>query len=353
VGSAPLYLTGLVSDYYYRTNIGLANFGGEDAWVTITLYDHDGNQLGEQRTVKVYGDSTRQVVGVAQELGVLTDVNIFSAAIDAHGADMSVYASVVDNQTGDSVLYQPFATGDQEVWVPGIAHLAGLNGSEWRSDISFFNPTAGPISTDVTYVPSEDLGFSPGMEMDINPGAAAYFVDVLGEGNLLPEGTDSKGYFVVSSLDGSPLPEIAARTYDLAPDGGTFGQTLKTFSSMDMVSADQSAYLPGVTNTNSDVTGFRTNLGLLSPTASTQVQITLYALDGQVAADPVTLWVLPGKLQQFDLFKKLGLAEVDIDGSVEVKVLQGGPMGVYASVVDNRTQDPVLIPAIRRLTPSP
>jgi hypothetical protein len=35
-----------------------------------------------------------------------------------------------------------------------------------------------------------------------------------------------------------------------------------------------------------------------------------------------------------------------MDGTVEIRVLSGGPVAAYASQIDNRTQDPILIPAI-------
>ena len=49
---------------------------------------------------------------------------------------------------------------------------------------------------------------------------------------------------------------------------------------------------------------------------------------------------------QGNVFDFTHIANVDMDGSVEIKVLWGGPVAAYASVIDNRTQDPILIPAV-------
>ena len=35
-----------------------------------------------------------------------------------------------------------------------------------------------------------------------------------------------------------------------------------------------------------------------------------------------------------------------MDGSVRIEVLSGGPVAAYASVIDNGTQDPILVPAV-------
>ena len=34
-----------------------------------------------------------------------------------------------------------------------------------------------------------------------------------------------------------------------------------------------------------------------------------------------------------------------VSGSVEIEVASGGPVAVYASIIDNRTQDPIMVPA--------
>ncbi|HSL16430.1 MAG TPA: hypothetical protein VLB51_00825, partial [Methylomirabilota bacterium] len=54
----------------------------------------------------------------------------------------------------------------------------------------------------------------------------------------------------------------------------------------------------------------------------------------------------PGVFIQENVFQVAYLANVEMDGSVEVKVLSGGPVAAYASLIDNRTQDPILIPAV-------
>jgi hypothetical protein len=292
----------------------------------------------------VYGHSTRQIVEAVEKANVTAEVPIFSAVVDTHGHSLSANASVVDEVTGDPVLYRSYRTLDTEIWIPGVAHLSGKNDSFWKSDITFLNPYDGTIHADLAYVPDDDTQDTADMMLDIDSGSAIPYVDVLG---FVPEGTETKGYVVVRSRDGSPLPQIAAKTYNLALEGGTFGQNLKVFKSSDLIGEGGVGFIPGVRHTSSKADGFRTNFGLLhtGSGAAAKVEVMIYKADGTVAGAR-TVWLDSGEFKQIDLFNLTGLTEIVTEGSVEFRVESGGPVAVYASEVDNRTQDPVLIPAV-------
>jgi hypothetical protein len=338
-----------VHNLYYRTNIGLANFGPYDAYgVTVTVYDDFGEQLGDPITTWVPGYSTRQIVEVIEAAGILVDVDIFSVAIDPNDADLTMYGSLVDNLTGDPVLYTPGDLGNTTVWIPGIAHLPGANDSLWRSDITFLNDTDELVSARVEYVPERPLGFSPFMTVNIQPGSAWYYVDVLGV-SMLPPDTDTKGYFVVKGLSGSVVPAISAKTYNLAPQGGAFGQCLKVFTQADLIYEGETAYLPGVSNSADPNFGFRTNIGLLNtdPAAAAVVSVKALDADGHLIAY-TTQWPLyPAQFHQTDVFDELGIADTDMVATLEIRVISGGPVAIYASEIDNLTQDPSLMPAMK------
>jgi PKD repeat protein len=347
-----VFLTGMVDNFYYRTNVGLANFGPDNVGnIGVTVYDEFGVQLGDTITTWVPGYSTRQIVEVIEAAGILTDVNIFSVAIDTNGADLTMYASVVDNFTGDPVYVSPAGTEEVKVWIPGIAHLPGANESLWRSDITFLNETEDLISARVDYVPEVDLGYSPFMIMNIDPGNALYYVDVLGV-SMLPPDTESKGYFVVTSRGDYGVPHMVARTYNLAGSGGTFGQNLKVFGDADLIHEGESGFILGVGNSPSPDTGFRTNVGVLNTDTDTgaTISVTLYDTEGDIVASLSDYWIPPAKFVQYNIFQALGIDE-EMHASIEVHVVSGGPVAVYASEIDNRTQDPILVPAVVAASP--
>jgi len=138
------------------------------------------------------------------------------------------------------------------------------------------------------------------------------------------------------------------RTYNLAPDGGTFGKNLKVFEEADLIDAGESGFIPGVGNSPSPDVGFRTNLGVLNtdPEHWATISVTVYDTDGGIAASLEEYLVAPGQFkQQNNIFQALGIGE-DIQASIEVRVVAGGPVAVYASEIDNRTQNPILVPAM-------
>ena len=345
-----LLLTGLSESLYYRTNLSLANFSDRTAWgVTVNVLNDRGEIIGEPVTVAVQPHGTKQVIRIAEQAGVLSDLDIFSLYVWANGFDISASASIVDNTTGDPIYVEAVGKTGMTFWVPGVAHLEGANNSNWRSDITFFNNSLDWVSTSVKYFSPENdqIGGTPGMNLHIASTNAAYFASVLGD-SMLPSGIQSKGYFVIKSLDNSPLPQVVAKTYNVDEFGGTFGQNLMVFGGSDLIAAGEAGFITGVSNSSDSSTGFRTNVGVLntSDTGTATVEINIYDTVGVRVGRIPNLRIGPGVMMQSNIFESAFIGGLDMDGSIEIKVLSGGPVAAYASVVDNRTQDPILIPAV-------
>lgn len=342
-------LSGLVHNLYSRTNLSFANLSDQLAsGVTVRLMNHQGEVIGNPVDVVVQPYSTKQVVKISEKAGILTDLDVFSVVVDTNGFHLAVGASVVDNATGDPVYIEALEQDGGTTWIPGIAHLDGANGSVWRSDVTLFNHTDDRISARIDYISPENgqMGYQPFISLDIASGNAAHFLDVLSA--ITTAGVESKGFFVVSSRDGSELPQVVAKTYNVDQLGGTFGQNLAVFEEDELIPAGATAFVPGVTISSTSSAGFRTNVGLVntSEVGVASVRLSLYRSDGQIAGNVVTEYLEPREMSQFNLAPKLALSGADVDGTVMVEVLNGGPVAAYASIVDNRTQDPVLIPAM-------
>jgi hypothetical protein len=71
----------------------------------------------------------------------------------------------------------------------------------------------------------------------------------------------------------------------------------------------------------------------------------MYNLGGSQAADPFQTNIAPGKLLQFNVFKKFRLNDITMTGSLKIEAVSGGAVAVYATEIDNRTQDSIFIPA--------
>ena len=345
-----LFLTGLAQNTQARTNIRLANLGTEATEVTLYIVSDTGHSLGQPVAATIPAMSTIQINGIAEVAWAGTDLDLFSVRVDTDVDTVMAWASVVDNKTGDPVLYNPMAleAASRTMVIPGVAHLSGANNSQWRSDITFFNTDVRPLNTDVTYVPSEDLEVNDPLEIDgLQPGYALFYPDVLAL-EFLPEGTTSKGYFIVDGPGQEPPLQPAARTYNLDSEGGTFGQNLHVFDGTDLLTPGHRAFIPGITLSADGNTGFRTNLGLLNidSNGGAEVALTLFNEEGEIAGTVANLWLAPGQLSQFNVATRMGLQGVDLRGTMMIEQLSGVATAAYASVIDNMTQDPILIPAV-------
>jgi len=344
-----LFLTGLAQNSSARTNIRLVNLGTETTEVTLHVLSDKGHFLGQPVPATIPPMSTIQINAIAEVAWAGTNLALFSVRVDTDVTTVLAWASVVDNLTGDPVLYNPISLDwiSRPLLIPGVAHLSGANLSQWRSDITFFNPDIRPLDSTMTYLPSESL--EPGSPVVINnlqPANALFFGDVVGE-SFLEGGQTSKGSLLIEAPgQGAPLP-LAARSYNLDSNGGTFGQNLHAFDGTDLVTPGLRAFIPGITLSEESSFGFRTNLGLLniSETDWTEVRLVLYDEAGDVAGNISSLWLKPGRLVQFNLAARMNLGGISLQGTIAIEHLSGASVAAYASIVDNRTQDPILIPA--------
>ncbi len=347
-GREYLNLTGLIHNSHYRSNLRLVNYRDEDVWVSLNAHRaNGGDQVGEVLYAKVLGHSTKQFDDIASRLGVEEDLAAFSVRVGVGELDVQAFATVVDNLTGDSVLYLPSFHDENRIWLAGVASLTGVNDSQWRTDLWLHNPTGGWLAGgEVEFVVGDDPDISYGFEWPLlGPNAVKRYLDIVSDELNLEE---TRGYIVLTGDDGSPAPQVAARTYNLDPSGGgTYGLNLQAFAPDDLLRPGETGYIAGVSNSEDQSVGYRTNMGLLNTDRNgwTEVRITLYDIYGVEAAEPYDFQIAPGRLRQFDVFKKLGVGGVTMAGSIRIEVTSGGGVAVYATEIDNRTQDSIFIPA--------
>ncbi len=140
--------------------------------------------------------------------------------------------------------------------VPVVANLPGLNGTDWRTDISVIN--LAPTQTSIVLLLQPELqdgvpGFEPIVTdpINISPGAQYSVRNVVG---TVFGKTDTKGGLSLFSTDGAPLV-ISARIYTLGDNGGSFGQNVEG-----QLVADQ-AWTAGIAHDDF----YRTNIGIYVP----------------------------------------------------------------------------------------
>jgi CubicO group peptidase (beta-lactamase class C family) len=325
----------LREDSVARSNIGILNAGRREARVQIELLDGSGVELASF-TRRV---APRQVLQLNQPIlnqGGRSDVAAaWAVATVLDGEEVVVYGSVVDAGTNDPTTI-PMKTGPGAVtqWVAAAARDDGAAGSVWRTDLGLLNAGAGePASLVVTFHPA--AGPDRTLELVLEAGEHRVLADVVG---LL--GGDGSGFLEVSA-DRPVL--VSSRTFNQSA-AGSFGQYLDGLAAPQLVGAGDRVWLPQLQQSP----GFRTNIGVLN-TGAGQAVLRLELCDGagDVLASAERTVAAGDRLQLQEPFRRIaGRTDVS-SGYAMVEVESGSGVAVYASVVDNRTNDPTTVPMVR------
>ncbi|MCU0302630.1 MAG: beta-lactamase family protein [Thermoanaerobaculales bacterium] len=325
----------LREDALARSNIGILNAGRREARVLVELLDGDGIELASfTRQV-----APRRVLQLNQPIldqGGRSDVTTARAVVTVlDGEEVVVYGSVVDAGTNDPTTI-PMKTGPGATsqWVAAAARDDGAAGSVWRTDLGLLNADAAePASAIVTYHPAGGPDVS--LELVLEAGEHRVLADVVG---LL--GSTGSGSLEVTA-DRPVL--VSSRTYNLSA-AGSFGQYLDGLDAARLVGDGDTVWLAQLQQ-NQD---FRTNIGVLN-TGPEQTVLRLELRDGAGAELATAQRTIPagGRLQLQEPFRRIAGRTDIADGYAVVEVISGSGVAVYASVVDNRTNDPTTVPMVR------
>jgi hypothetical protein len=156
-----------------------------------------------------------------------------------------------------------------------VASVEGAENSDWRSQTTVVNPTAGTRTATYYYVASGQSW--PGTllrgPVSLAPSQADFLEDPLV--TLRP----ASGLVYVDLDDEGPV--VTSRTYNLSPGGATFGQGIPALR-LDGDQDPDSYILPMV---HSGDGNFRTNLGIVQASGGTlTVRIDIYAATGVLMA---------------------------------------------------------------------
>jgi len=331
-------LIGLTRSSGFRTNIGFANANGEELRVTVSLYRTNGDRIRQESyTVEPYGYLQKNDI-----IGINIPDAYAIVSSNTAGAKFFTYASVVDNASGDPILVLPSETAatGMELFVPGAAHVTGAAGTNWRTDLEIHNPGITRAEFTVALLKRDWNNTMPLTEFfSLDGGKSIRYEDVLDE---------------VFSFEGSAALRIkptsgevmvSARTYNDVV-GGTYGQFIPGVTTgTAAISEDHKGRLIQLSRSASSSGGFRTNIGFVNPGGSNvMANVELFEADGtHLGALSYTL--KPYEYNQVgDILGKVTGATVENAFAI-LTTTSGGSFLAYASVVDNRSGDPVYMGA--------
>jgi uncharacterized repeat protein (TIGR01451 family) len=326
-------------------------------WLTVS--PSSGIVAPEGTTLNVTAKTDGLPVGTSS--GAVS-VTFGSASGNANGNRVALDTKPASTTTISVNLVQPVAPNAKSgpppdaLIIPAVAHADGVN-SKFQSDIRVTNSSAQPVKYQVTFVPTGDTGITQGKQttVDIDPGRTIALDDVLQSwfGDNSATGTlEVRPLTTAQTSSTTPLPAglaniltfASSRTYNTTANG-TFGQYIPAIpfaafvgrasdpSKSTILSLQQIAQSPA----------FRTNLGIVEGSGDpASVLISVFGDNGQKLTE-FTQDLKGG--QHIQLNSILAQKNVQVtDGRIEVKVVSpGGKVTAYASVLDNLTNDPLLV----------
>jgi hypothetical protein len=237
--------------------------------------------------------------------------------------------------------------------VPAVANLPGLNGTDWHTDLTLYNPHRTVLYVKLVFLPTDrdNSGVAPTAPLiDLQPWETLNLWDVLGPYGFNVRG-DKGAMLVYADTTANNCPSTAgdtscdfgvfARTYTLNPTttSGEFGEDFPGFPASLGVDSSVIAYMPQISDDND----FRSNVGVASWTSDwVTVREDIQDPSGNIVGryDHV---IKPNSHAQWRLEAR-GLT----GGTVAVYIVSG-PGGAmvypYATVVDNTTGDATTVEA--------
>jgi Ig-like domain-containing protein/matrixin len=231
--------------------------------------------------------------------------------------------------------------------IPAVAHADGI-GTRFQSDVRIANTSDQAITYQISFTPSGLNGTQVGKQTTLTIGAK----DTKGLDDVVKAwyGSGLLGEAGVGTLeirptgDANPLATFASsRTYAIS-SAGTLGQFIPAIPLAQFVGniADNPLArlsLQQVANS----AAYRTNFGFVEG-GGQNVEMLIKLLDGNNnVLQSVTKSLQPYEHQQVSFASIFGNVPVN-DARVEVSTNSGnGKITAYASVVDNKTSDPLLV----------
>ncbi|HEY7369087.1 MAG TPA: hypothetical protein VIA29_04315 [Thermoanaerobaculia bacterium] len=325
----------------FRTNLGFFNPNDVPLTATVSLHAPDASIVG-QIVREVPARTALQINDVFREAGIAADVPDAYAVIRADGVHgRFAYAGIVDNRTQDGLLVRSRASRggpSGTVLLPAAASLPGVGGAYFRSDVRVFNPYSAPIEVTARYLCS--VGPCPSAAGEatftLAPREMRVFDDAVATLFAAP-GT-------LGAVEFSGEVYVDSRLYTPSRTEPSLGMYLPGGRLEELDETE--AILTSLSHSPDLAAGFRSNIGVYNPFLSPQdVSVTVHSPQG-TAIGSYSLTV-PGKtLVQTNAFDAAGISQAVADAYAIVRT-EGFGVVSYAAVADNRSQDPVFIPARR------
>jgi len=238
--------------------------------------------------------------------------------------------------------------------IPSVGHLPGFS-SQWQSDVRIANVLSLSKKVQLTFSAGSPTSLAVKQTtVSLDPGSTIAFDDIVRNWFGIGAMNDaSNGVLTVQPLDATGKPDlsitksaaVSSRTFN-ASAAGTLGQFIPGVPLANFISKAPGAVSILALQQIAQTDTFHTNLGLVEATGkSASVLVSVFNGAGNKVLDlPVSL--APGEQRQLNGFLATNGITLT-NGHIEVASTGGdGKVTAYASVIDNRTTDPLLVSGV-------
>lgn len=338
-GSPPnvvsIYGAGIMSDFNEARGKIRATFSSPASSACIAFCPNDASAVGVIRAYDSAGGLLAEKLGAAGVTGEIC-VSAFRISRVEFSAVGATNGGRFDNLL---VTYQAGpVTGPY--YLPAAANQPGTGGTAWRTNVEIVNRGTSGASYTVELLKWNQANATPvSKTYSLAAGHAVRYTNVLSSMFSYTGAATLR----ITGTGGNIVPN--ARTYNDTPSG-TYGQYIGAQLLEDGVQPGETQHLLHLSQSSSDSSGFRTNLGLVSacPTQIV-VEARFYGTTGGLLGTK-TYTLRPYESTQIN---KVLLTVVPGGVSDAYIALSSATPGAlffgYASLVDNRTGDGIHIPA--------
>ncbi|MDQ6799286.1 MAG: PKD domain-containing protein [Acidobacteriota bacterium] len=248
---------------------------------------------------------------------------------------LTAYNSATSSVASRSVTVNPYAPYRSLVSV--TAQTDGVGGSVWRTELTLFNAGTESASGQLLFIPAAG-GSVQSHALFLAPKQALTFSNALRDIFGMPSGAGAIA-IEATSASSTPTIKLTSRTFT-SGGSGTYGQGVPSVASADL---QQTLFVTGL-ESDSD---YRTNIGLVNRgDVPVSVALTLYDGNGSTIGNSSVI-VAANSFKQDSLGSFFPGVNNRAFTALSLRADAGiaNVISVYASVIDNRTQDPVYLQA--------
>ncbi len=302
--------------------------------IEVSAYDGERGELIAYVTTRSAGDFLfalpvgRYKFGAADPEGKY--LNEFFSNVPSFGAAASFVLTAGEWRSGIdfSLAPQTDPPAPTTLFIPAVINALGGAGSYWRTDVWIYNPGQEELTITATYLPGSGTPLAATI-----PVSSRAQVEI---SNIVDSLFAANGLGALRLRAASPFAAVS-RTFNTpsnSSEAGTFGFSI---GAMDASSTMGLAVLPGIAENDA----YRTNFGMMNPHEhSITVRARLYSAGGALVGD-TTIPLAPLTVQQPSVSNVFGA--IRVTGAYLVLSSEEGSFFSYASVVDNKSNDPTLV----------